>query len=167
MKQSEILKNNLKEIQAEHDRMIAEIRADGGYGSAASIKYSADIKAYYNREKMLKCQIGVEERRELSVGDGCTYHLYSDAHACTVIKRTAKTITIQEDKATLNPSFKPEFIEGGFVGHCINQSEQTYTYERNPKGRIITAHWSEKRGAFIYLDKCITVGRHEFHDYNF
>lgn len=167
MKQSELLKNKLNELEAEHNRQIEEIRANGGYGSPASIKYDAEIREYYVLERKLKEQIRVEERRELAVGDGCTYHLYSDAHACTVIKRTAKTITIQEDKATLDPNFKPIFVEGGFAGHCINQSEQSYIYERNANGKIITARWSEKRGAFIYLDKCITVGRHEFYDYNF
>ena len=115
----------------------------------------------------LKEQYKVAERYEVKVGDGVTYHLYSDSQACTVIKRTAKTITIQEDKATLDPNFKPEFVVGGFAGHCTNQNEQTYTYESDPNGRTITARWSEKRGAFVYCDKIITNGRHQFYDYNF
>ena len=103
----------------------------------------------------------------LEVGDGVTVHLYSDAEAYTIIKRTAKTITLQKDIATLDSNFKPEVIEGGFSGHCINQDEQTYTYERNPRGRIITARWSDRYGAFMYLGKVVTAGRHEFYDYNF
>ena len=103
----------------------------------------------------------------LEVGDGVPVHLYSDAEAYTIIKRTAKTITLQRDIATLDSNFKPEVIEGGFIGHCVNQDEQTYTYERNPRGRIITARWSDKYGAFMYLGKVVTAGRHEFYDYNF
>ena len=115
----------------------------------------------------LEYDLEVAERFEVQVGDGVTYHVWSDAQACTVIKRTAKSITIQEDEATLDPNFKPEWIEGGFAGHCTNQNEQTYTYKSNPTGRKITARWSDKYGAFMYSGKAITNGRHQFYDYNF
>lgn len=103
----------------------------------------------------------------IEVGDGVTVHYYTDAEAYTVIKRTPKTITIQRDKATLKEGWEPRWIEGGFAGHCVNQHEQEYDYERDTDGSILTVHWSEKRGAFIYNDKCVTPGRHEFYDYNF
>ena len=103
----------------------------------------------------------------LEVEDGVTVHLYSDAEAYTIIKRTAKTLTLQRDIATLDPNFKPKFIEGGFCARCVNQNEQTYTYERDRGGRVITVRWSDKHGAFMYLGKVVTAGRHEFYDYNF
>ena len=115
----------------------------------------------------LEYELVVAERFEVKVGDGVTYRLWSDAQACTVIKRTAKSITIQEDEATLDPNFKPEIIPGGFIGHCVNQNEQTYSYKANPKGRKITARWSDKYGAFMYCGKAIFNGRHQFYDYNF
>lgn len=80
---------------------------------------------------------------ELKVGDGVTVNLYSDSHAYTVIKRTPATITIQQDKATLDPSFKPIFVEGGFAGHCVNQSEQKYSYERDYHGSVLTLRFSK------------------------
>ena len=43
----------------------------------------------------------------VKVGDGVTINLWSDRHAATVIKVTAKTVTVRRDKATLNPDFKP------------------------------------------------------------
>lgn len=106
----------------------------------------------------------------VKVGDGVTIHLYSDAHAGTVIKKTKTTITVQQDKATIDPNFKPEFIVGGFAGHCTNQHEQTYTYERNPNGNVTVYRWSKKYnryqgggdGSII-----VTKGRREFYDYNF
>ncbi len=104
---------------------------------------------------------------EIKEGDGVTVHLWSDAHAYTVIKRTPSTITIQRDNATLNPNFKPEWIAGGFAGHCTNQDEQSYTYERNPNGEKITLRFSKKWGRFMYLGKAITIGRDEYYDYNF
>lgn len=105
---------------------------------------------------------------QLKVGDGATVCYWTDATACTVIKRTAKTLTLRQDKATLKPSFKPEFIVGGFCAHCVNQAEQEYDYEPDPNGRIFKAYWSESKKGF-YADKSLRViaGRHEFYDYNF
>lgn len=117
----------------------------------------------YNKKMEQERPIRAEFYQGLEVGDGVTYHLYSDSHACTIIKRTAKTITMQQDKAVLNKNFKPKFL--GF--HCINQDDQEYIYERNPKGQIITARWSDKYGAFMYLGKKVTAGRNEYYDYNF
>ena len=116
-------------------------------------------------EEIAKKQLSV---RDLKVGDGVTVHYWSDANAYTIIKRTAKSLTLQRDKATLSPDFKPEFIPGGFCAHCTNQYEQSYTYERDPNGRIMKAYWSEKKKCF-FADKSlrVTPGRHEYYDYNF
>lgn len=104
---------------------------------------------------------------EVKVGDGITISLYSDAHAYTIIKRTQKTITIQRDKATLKEGWKPEIITGGFAGHCVNNNEQDYDYERNEKGETKVLHWSEKQGNWISKVGHVRLGRHEFYDYNF
>lgn len=117
----------------------------------------------YDKKIEQERPIRAEFYQGLEVGDGVTYHLYSDSHACTIIKRTAKTITIQRDEATLSPDFKPVF--DGL--HCTNQDEQKYTYKRDPKGERLIARWSEKNGAFMYLGKVVTAGRKEFYDYNF
>lgn len=163
MKYSEILTEKLHALQAEHERIVQEIIAD----KSKRETYKDHIENYFDLERDLNREICVERRRELGVGDGVTYHLWSDSHACTVIKRTPKTITIQRDKAILSPDFKPEWIPGGFAAHCTNQDEQSYTYERDPGGETVTARWSEKRGGFVYLDKIVSLGRHEFYDYNF
>lgn len=107
----------------------------------------------------------------VKVGDGATIVYWSDRHAGTVIKKTKCSITIQRDKATLDPNFKPEFITGGFAAHCTNQDEQTYTYEKDENGSTYTFRWSKKRnryqqGGSDYSIRAIK-GRHEFYDYNF
>lgn len=103
----------------------------------------------------------------VEVGQGATVCLYSDRFAGTIIKVTKTTITIQRDKAIPNKDFKPEFEVGGFAGHCVNQDEQSYTYERNEKGTTQVFRWSKKNRRYqkdrIFLSK----GRHEFYDYNF
>lgn len=105
---------------------------------------------------------------DVNVGDGVTINYWTDRHAGTVIARTDKSLTIRQDKAILDPNFKPEFIPGGFCGTVINQCEQSYTYEPNENGRIYKAYWSETKGGF-YAEKTLRVsrGRHEFYDYNF
>lgn len=108
-----------------------------------------------------------QAHEEIKEGDGITINLWSDSHAYTVIKRTPSTITVQRDKAILDKNFKPEWIAGGFAGHCTNQDEQSYIYERNEKGEVLTLRYSKKYGRFMYLEKSISIGRHEFYDYNF
>lgn len=105
----------------------------------------------------------------VKVGDGATVCLFSDRNAGTIVKVTKASITIQYDKATLDPNFKPEVIPGGFAGHCVNQEDQTYTYERNPEGRKEVFRWSNKYNHYQGKDGSIIVikGRHEFYDYNF
>ncbi len=105
------------------------------------------------------------DRTNAKVGDGATIQLWSDSHACTIIKVTAETITLQQDKATLDPIFKPEFTPGG---HCTNQDKQTYTYERDPEGKVTTFHWSNKYKRYSKPGyETILEGRSEFYDYNF
>lgn len=124
----------------------------------------------HQKIEALKQEFHKELNREIEVGDGVTEYLWSDAHACTVIARTAKTMTIQRDKATLDPNFKPEWILGGFSAHCTNSDEQEWTYERDPNGEIIKCRWSEKHGRWQSgSDGSIRIGRgrHEHYDYNF
>lgn len=104
----------------------------------------------------------------VKVGDGATVNYWSDRHAGTIVKVTKCSITIQRDKAILSPDFKPEFIPGGFAAHCINQDEQSYTYERNPEGERTTLRWSKVYNQYGQPgDLTASKGRHEYYDYNF
>ncbi len=117
----------------------------------------------------------------LSVGDGVAVSLWTDIEAYTIIKKTPTTMTLQEDKAVLCPSFKPEFIPGGFAGHCTNQRGQKYTYEPNPEGAIIKIslrRWKDQNGderrrwkrTGVHTFEAggdVFFGRRKFHDYNF
>jgi hypothetical protein len=105
----------------------------------------------------------------VKVGDGVTMHLYSDAHAGTVVKVTKTSVTVQRDKATLDPNWKPEVVAGGFAGHCTNQDSQTYSYEQDANGETVTFRWSKKFNQFRNgkRGQSLTKGRREFYDYNF
>ena len=104
----------------------------------------------------------------IQVGDGVTVNLWSDRYAATVIKVTKSSVTARRDKATLNPDFKPEWIPGGFAGHCTNQDEQTYSYEPDENGMEYTFRWSRKYQRYGQPGNLtLSKGRHEFYDYNF
>lgn len=101
-------------------------------------------------------------------GEGATVNLWSDRHAATIIKVTKSSITVRQDKAILDPDFRPEIIPGGFVGHCINQDEQTYKYEPDENGMEYTFRWSKKYCRYgTPGNMTLSKGRHEFYDYNF
>lgn len=101
------------------------------------------------------------------VGDGATVHYWSDAHAYTIVKRTAKTLTLRRCKATLADGWKPEYIPGGFSVICTNDESQRWQYEEDEDGDIVKAHWSDTYG--FRVNGCLNVsfGRHEHYDYNF
>lgn len=175
MKKSEILEAKLRELEDRKKAVDNEFsnchkHTDPDFDECWSKFWKETLRPMHEEKAELEFQINREKNREIEVGDGVTYRLYSDSYACTVIKRTAKTLTIQRDKATLDPGFKPEFILGGFSAHCTNSEEQSYTYERNPNGEVFVCHWSEKKGRFQCGEDGsvrITRGRHEYYDYNY
>lgn len=75
------------------------------------------------------------------VGEGATYTIWTDSIACTVIavSKSGKTVTIQEDKATLLNGFNSgeedalKAYPGGFAMHV--EGNQRYSYEPNSEGR--------------------------------
>lgn len=176
MKKSEEIRNALEALAAETEAALKKMVRDNPEKTAEN--YNQIWRAYWDafgnaaekRKAALERALRKELNREIAVGDGVTMYLYSDAHACTVIAKTAKTITIQRDKAILNPNFKPEWISGGFAAHCANQEDQSYTYERDPDGEKIRCYWSEHRGCYTTGgDGSIRIGRgrHEYYDFNF
>jgi hypothetical protein len=101
-------------------------------------------------------------------GDGATICHFSDRTACTVVRVTPSghTLYLQSDTATLD-DWEPEFIPGGFAGHCVNNHGQRYTYEADPTAPLIRAT-RRKDGRFRTTNgQTVIPGRHQLHDYNF
>lgn len=173
---SEEIRKAIKDLERENDeavqRMVYQNPEHTPENHTALWSHYWDTVGWPNHKKSenLRTELLVQLNREIEVGDGVTMYLYSDAHACTVIARTDKTLTIQRDKATRDLSFKPEWVPGGFSAICTNSGDQKWTYERDPDGEIIKCRWSEKHGRWqTGSDGSIKIGRgrYEHYDYNF
>lgn len=95
---------------------------------------------------------------------------WSDAHPYEVLRRVSgRCLEIRAMNATRDPEWKPEFIAGGFAGHCTNNSEQLWHFasdERFPAFRIRLhkgGQWKDANGNRYSLDSKPV----RFHDYNF
>ena len=159
----------IEEIKAEIEGLEKEEEAFYDLPEKEQKAKEKEQFARFHREGELQRELNSVNMMNVKVGDGITLNLYSDSHAYTIIARTAKTITIQRDKAALKKDFKPEIVVGGFAGHCMNQNEQEYDYERNPKGETMVIRWSEKNQRWSAPKgyRYVSLGRHEFYDYNF
>lgn len=163
MKKSETLIMERNELNTRYTQMC-----ETAYKTNTVEAVRQELNQMHRDIQRLDDEIRREQNREIEVGDGVTVRFYTDAHAGTVIRKTKTMLIIQQDKATLDPSFTPEFDVGGFAAHCSNNNEQKYNYERDPEGTIYKARWSEKDGCYKYDGCCrISRGRHEFYDYNF
>lgn len=108
----------------------------------------------------------------LPEGEYLTETLWTDTTPYKVIDRTATTLTLQEVRVERDPEFKPNFIKGGFAGHCTNQDEQTWLYaglgDDIVKVRLVKSRyygsdklWGSKGREFI------ANGANRKYDYNF
>lgn len=81
---------------------------------------------------------------------------------------SAKTLEVREMQAKRDPTWKPEFVPGGFVGTVVNQDSQRWTIisdETRPTIRIRRSKkgWRDARGhLYVINDK-----PQKFYDYNF
>ena len=91
------------------------------------------------------------------VGMGATIYFYTDRHAATVTKvsPSGKTIELQEDKAVRVDD------------HGMSES-QSYTFERNPNGRVYTARLRQNGTFKTSTGQGVSLGsRSEYYDFSF
>ena len=149
---------------------ITDSVGDAEFGRTLHAYNKAGHRVTYDMLRALSVEARTAFFTSTEVGEGVTYTMYTDRQAYTVISKTksGKTFTCQQDKATIDPDWRPEIVPGGFSGHCTNQETQTYTYEADPEGHVMTARvgrdgwlrWTgQKRPAML--------GRRAFRDYNF
>lgn len=95
---------------------------------------------------------------DLAVGDGVSMCYFSDRHAATVIKRTPKTVTVQQDIA--------QRTDQRGMGDA-----QDYEYTRNTNGGL-TKFSLRKNGTWRAVGGSdrgtyLIFGREEYYDFTF
>lgn len=109
----------------------------------------------------------------LPEGEYLTQTLYSDQSAWKVIGRTETTLTLQEVLVERDPSWKPEFVPGGFAAHCTNQDDQKWIYAgmgaNTTKVRLVKSRYygSDKLWRSAQAGEFIANGACRKYDYNF
>jgi hypothetical protein len=104
----------------------------------------------------------------LNIGDGVSVSVWSDVDAYTIVKKTATTITLRADTATLLNRDELRFIPGGFAAHCSNQRDQRWTITSDTSNKVIRIRlgktgWKDAHGRKFKLSE----QPHKFFDYNF
>jgi hypothetical protein len=103
------------------------------------------------------------------IGDRCHWQLWTDVEPCTVIKRTAKTVTVRLDKADV--ATPPVMVPGGFAAVCLEPA--SYSISENPDGRLMTfslrasGAWKGKGTRVNEVGNVLRAGWKKFHDYGF
>ena len=102
-------------------------------------------------------------------GDRCAWRLWTDVEPCTVVARTAKTVTVRIDKAEVAEA--PKMIPGGFAAVVTEPARWTISEDLN--GRLLTfslrhnGSWKRQGSSARELGNILTAGWHKFHDYSF
>ena len=132
-------------------------------------------------ERTAEINLDADTISNLNVGDGVSVSVWTDIDAYTIVKKTPTTITLRMDDAVLINRDDLNFVAGGFLAHCDNQSEQRYTYTTDPDGheiKITLRRWKDEDGnerrkwkkannRTLEAGGNAYAGRRKFHDFNF
>jgi len=96
-------------------------------------------------------------------------HGWSDVHPFEIVRVVSpKTIEVRQMDAERDPDFEPEFVAGGFAGHCTNQHKQTWLYRSNPDNPVVRARL--RKDGFYHSANgphSLSTEPRKFYDYNF
>jgi hypothetical protein len=95
---------------------------------------------------------------------------YSDINPFEIVRRVSdKTLEIRSMSYEQDPSWKPNFVAGGFSGTVVNQNEQRWIIKSCEKATPFKIRLSKNRGwrdaggnRYRLSDKPV-----KFYDYNF
>jgi len=94
--------------------------------------------------------------------------MFSDCKPFEIVRVVSdKTIEVRPMIAERDEDFAPEFVPGGFAGHCINQGEQTWIYRSAPEAEVVRMRLGKKGWKSCYGRHTLSQEPYKFHDYNF
>lgn len=98
---------------------------------------------------------------EEMIGKYINRHYYSDIEPLgRIVGIKSKTILYVQPVVAGENKTKMEWVSGGFAGHCVNQSEQSYDF--TDVGEVIEIRMSAG-------DRCMRISDRpiKYYDYNF
>ena len=125
-----------------------------------------EYAAKQNSRTLMKCNLV-----QIQMGYA-TNSLHSDAHPFEIVRVVSdKTIEVRAMDAERSPDWKPEFVSGGFAGHCTNNDDQRNAWVMksnadNPVVRIRkrkNGSWYSPSHGRFYLSEA----PFKKHDFNF
>lgn len=122
------------------------------------------------RYESLNDSIYTEWLMSMEVGDHAHICHYSDVTPCTVIKKTATTLTVRHDKVEKSDKWNPQWEVGGFSAICTNNENQDdwWIIEEDPDGYTETFRF--RKSVKKYMNKCderLYPNWKYHYDYNF
>ena len=94
---------------------------------------------------------------------------YSDVNPFEIIRRVSdKTLEVRAMRAERDPSWKPDFVPGGFCGTVVNQRDQQWIISSDSQGAVVRIRlgkqgWKDRNGRRYELsDEPV-----KFYDHNF
>ena len=121
------------------------------------------------RQPMAKDGLLIEP--EPKVGLFINESVGSDCHPYQIvgISDTGRTMMVKRLFCKKDPSFKPEWVAGGFAGHCTNQHDQKWFYStKDEENSFVPVEkiWNSKKG-WAKGKMRISERPVRFYDYNF
>ena len=94
---------------------------------------------------------------------------YSDAEPFEIVRVISdKTIEVRAMNAERDPSWKPEFVPGGFSARCINQDEQRWIITPRPDAPVVRIRLGKKGWRDKYGSRYVLSNQpYKHYDYNF
>ena len=102
----------------------------------------------YDRNEYLAKQKAEAIARNKPIRAFCNYIMYSDVKPFEVVeRRTDNKVMIRMMDAERRADWKPEFIPGGFFGHCTNNDDQRNAWDikSNEANPLIAVRWSNAK----------------------
>ena len=94
--------------------------------------------------------------------------LGSDCYPFEIIGRRGKcTYLVRAMNYRLDPTWKPETVIGGFVGHTTNNYSQEWIIEADEQGQLIELRYNQKKRAFCNAQFKLQSHPIKFYDFNF
>lgn len=122
------------------------------------------------RYESLNDSIYTEWLMSMEVGDHAHICHYSDVTPCTVIKKTATTLTVRHDKVEKSDKWNPQWEVGGFSAICTNNEDQDdwWIIEEDPDGYTETFRFRKSVNKYMNKsDERLYPNWRYHYDYNF